>query len=210
MPAYLSLGGHEGGPIRPHLVLVPLQLLTNIDNLLADPSNGLYPGVELSLSLASLTIPAASYIYLTSDSALSLAFPPSLSFALSLFLRSLGPPQQGMEPPLHIHRHQFPIPPDLRGVPLCIQFTYLGLVYGGVDLGLKFGPCPLQFVSHPLLEGPIIPPPNPLHPLPCPLSPKYKLPPIPSLSLYSKSCLFLPPHLLVNCRTFLQRRFYIS
>ena len=49
VPAYLGIGGREGGPICYCLILFQLHLLSNIVNLLSDPSDGLDPGIALSL-----------------------------------------------------------------------------------------------------------------------------------------------------------------
>ena len=60
VPVYLGLGGCKGGPIFPRLVLVPLQLLTN---LLDDPSNGLDSGVEFYLPLLYHNCICIIYLY---------------------------------------------------------------------------------------------------------------------------------------------------
>ena len=53
MSAYFVLGRRKRVPILPRLAMVPLQLLTQIVNLLADPSDGLGPDIALSLPLLS-------------------------------------------------------------------------------------------------------------------------------------------------------------
>ena len=45
--AYLGLGGREGSPVHPCLVLVPLQILPQICNILDETSNGLGTSVAL-------------------------------------------------------------------------------------------------------------------------------------------------------------------
>ena len=86
-------------------------------------------------------------------------------------------PQQGIEPPFHLHGYIFLLPPDLLVVPICAQFSDLGLVAGGSNIGPKLFPCLLQLTVRPLPEVPLTPFPNPLHILPCTLLHKPQLPP---------------------------------
>ena len=53
MSEYLSLNICKGGPIRPCLDMLPFQVLHHIVNILSDNSYGLFPDVELSLTLLS-------------------------------------------------------------------------------------------------------------------------------------------------------------
>ena len=48
-PTYLGVGRRESVPGRPRLVLLPLYILPQICNILADPSDNLGPGIALSL-----------------------------------------------------------------------------------------------------------------------------------------------------------------
>ena len=50
-PTYLGLVGHEGGPGRPLLVLLPLQILPQIGNRINDPYYGLGYGIALPPSI---------------------------------------------------------------------------------------------------------------------------------------------------------------
>ena len=114
-------------------------------------------------------------------------FPPGLPQSLP---NIPSPYQQLIKPPIHIHSHQLPLPPDIPDVPICIRLKYLELIDVGVDLGSKCGPCILQFFVYPLPGGPIIPPPNTLYLLPCVLYTKYQLPPSP-LSISPQNIAFL-------------------
>ena len=100
-PAYISLGGREGGPGRSRLILVPLHLLTQIGNLLADPSIGIGPGFALSLPrlsrhpLGLVNIPYKQFGPFTDVAPLPLGRPQPLP-------KIPTPPQQGTNPPLYI------------------------------------------------------------------------------------------------------------
>ena len=107
--------------------------------------------VLISLPLDSLTTPPPLSILLISDSSMSLVYLLSLSSDLSIYPIPLCYPKHLINPPLHIHEPILPLPLDLLDVPICVRFTSLGLVDGGVDFGPKFGPCLLQFVGRPLI-----------------------------------------------------------
>ena len=79
----------------------------------------------------------------------------------------------------HLHGSLFLLPTDVLVVPICAQFTALGLVNYGANIGPKFGPYLLQLAVLPLAEVPLIPLTNTLHLLPCTILHKIHLPPPP-------------------------------
>ena len=70
---YPSLGGCDRRLSCYCLFLVPLQILPQIDHLLADTYIGFGPGISISLYLASITVPVALFPFLNIKQALSLS-----------------------------------------------------------------------------------------------------------------------------------------
>ena len=116
---YLDFGGHDGGPDRHRLALVPIHILPKIVNLLDDTSNVLIPDVSLYPPCLSQYPP---YLFdfthkrlvpVPGVDPLPLGRPKTLTNTPML-------PQQEIKPPFHLHGYQLTLPPDLRGIPIYV------------------------------------------------------------------------------------------